>query len=107
MHSEKTIERRMRWMDKPEQRGGCDVARSIPKWFERWAEGAVEQWEHNGRLYVIRHIERTPAGVEWCLDYADLDGNGGGGAPFSTRDELEEYVRICGLRPYEQLTLGI
>ncbi|CAM3899185.1 hypothetical protein [Alicyclobacillus pomorum] len=42
-----------------------------------------------------------------ALDYADVDGNGGGGAPFSTREELDEYVRHYGLRPYEQLTLGI
>ncbi|GMA50164.1 hypothetical protein GCM10025857_15210 [Alicyclobacillus contaminans] len=81
------------------------MARSIPKWFEEWAKDAVEQWKHDGRWYIIRHAEGSK--FQWFLDYMDLDGMGGGGAPFRTREELDEYVRTYRLRPYEQLTLGI
>ena len=74
-----------------------------PQW---WIEGphVIETWQQGDWVYAIQH--HPDASYPWCLDYAYH--NGGGGSPFKTREELEEYMRRNGIgRPAQQMTLGI
>lgn len=77
----------------------------IPDWFIKDAEKSIQQWKTATRWYIVRHS--PDANYPWHLEHVDLDGNGGGGAPFKTYDELCEYAAKLGLKVVQQLTLGL
>ncbi|QQE80903.1 hypothetical protein [Alicyclobacillus sp. SO9] len=87
---------------------GMSGKRKLPSW-AKWAaldyEHAIEEWEYEGKLYYV--VNRQCGEFYWQLNHVHLHFQGGGGAPFRTRQELDERVRQAGLRPQQQLTLDI
>lgn len=71
---------------------------------------AIVSWEVGDRVYGIRHDpERN---YPWVLEHAGLTGVFGGTVPFKTAEELEEHMRVRGLKAPSgwhegQMTLGI
>lgn len=75
------------------------------KYFRTWSN-PLGEWEHNNRLYAVTH--NPDANYPWVLNFADGNGNGGGGSPFKTREEMEHHMGRLGLpQMRKQLTLGI